>query len=173
MHLCNFEGVQEKELIPGIIAETNVDGDAYFNSIISQLKSKGYILCDTILSYYSTEVDGFIFCAIEPIKTSAIIPAAEVVKDKLILRAKVSPETTARAITTMPIERKTKKRKIGNIIEKLKIWRSYHQGYANNYGKIVKLSLDEAAERVGLPKKSLDDYLLQMKLGKKIGRAHV
>eukprot|EP00826_Nyctotherus_ovalis_P065189 TRINITY_DN9578_c0_g2_i5.p3 TRINITY_DN9578_c0_g2~~TRINITY_DN9578_c0_g2_i5.p3 ORF type:complete len:103 (-),score=37.85 TRINITY_DN9578_c0_g2_i5:94-402(-) len=36
-------------------------------------------------------------------------------------------------------------------------------------GDSVRYSLEEAAEKVGISKKSLDDYMLQLKLGRKYG----
>ena len=61
-----------------------------------------------------------------------------------------------------------KERKIGTIVEKVREWRSYYEGRQTPSGT-VKLNLEEAARLVKMPKKSLDDYLLQMKSGKKYG----
>jgi hypothetical protein len=33
----------------------------------------------------------------------------------------------------------------------------------------VRYSLDESAKKIGISKKSLDDYLLQLRFGKKLG----
>jgi len=49
------------------------------------------------------------------------------------------------------------------VIEIVKKWRELH--YAKNDCK--KKSLLEAAQLVGLPKKSLDDYYYQLRLGEK------
>jgi len=56
--------------------------------------------------------------------------------------------------------RRTKERKIGFIIEKVVQWRNYYNGVADASGKSCKLSLEEAANKVAISKKSLDDYLL-------------
>lgn len=168
-----MEGIQENELVPDLFVESTTEGDIYLNSIITQLKAKGYILNNTMLSYYSSELNGFIFCGVDPAPHSITVPSNELREGKLLLRAKVDPETIVESPEVQEKEqfkpKKTKKRKIGQIIDKLKIWRSYYNGYVNYYGKLVKLSLYEAASRVGIPKKSLDDYLLQIKLGKSYG----
>ena len=52
--------------------------------------------------------------------------------------------------------RRTKERKIGDVVGKVLQWR-------NIYGDGSKLSLEQAAEKVGMSKKSLDDYMLQLK----------
>ena len=62
-----------------------------------------------------------------------------------------------------------RERKIGYIIEKVYSWRKLYNGYKNEKNKFVKYSLDRAAEKVGVSKKSLDDYLLQLRLGRKYG----
>ena len=53
--------------------------------------------------------------------------------------------------------RRTKERKIGEVIKKVQRWREL---YYNNCD-----SLEEAAKKVGISKKSLDDYFLQLKNG--------
>ena len=52
-----------------------------------------------------------------------------------------------------------KERTIKDIIDKVGTWRQLYCGVHLN-GKYVKVSLEEAASRVGVSRKSLDDYLL-------------
>lgn len=53
---------------------------------------------------------------------------------------------------------------------KVKNWRQlYSVGVADADGGNQKLSLEDAAKKVGISKKSLDDYFLQLKNGKKNG----
>ena len=66
--------------------------------------------------------------------------------------------------------KRTKERKIGEIMEKVLEWRRLYNGYEDKKtGKMVKVSLDVAASMVGMSKKSLDDYLLQIRFGKTYG----
>ena len=62
-----------------------------------------------------------------------------------------------------------RERKIGYIIEKVYAWRKLYNGYKDDNNKFIKYSLDEAAEKINVSKKSLDDYLLQIRLGRKMG----
>ncbi len=48
-------------------------------------------------------------------------------------------------------------------------WRKLYVGEPQAGGAIQKFSLEEAAIKVGISKKSLDDYFLQLKNGKKNG----
>lgn len=57
--------------------------------------------------------------------------------------------------------RRTKERKIGEVILAVKKWRELYQiGERDENGKEKPLSLEEAALKVNISKKSLDDYFL-------------
>jgi hypothetical protein len=62
-----------------------------------------------------------------------------------------------------------RERKIGYIIEKVYAWRKLYNGYRDEKNNFIKYSLDNAAEKVDVSKKSLDDYLLQIRFGRKYG----
>ena len=63
-------------------------------------------------------------------------------------------------------QKRTKERTIEEIIEKVSLWRKLYNGVIRD-GNLVRYSLEDAASKVGVSKKSLDDYLLQMSFGKK------
>ena len=66
--------------------------------------------------------------------------------------------------------RRTKERKIGEVILAVKRWRElYTTGELKENGHYQQLSLEDAAEKVKISKKSLDDYFLQLKNGQKNG----
>ena len=67
--------------------------------------------------------------------------------------------------------RRTKERKIGEVILAVKRWRElYTMGEKQAEGNHFQtLSLEDAATKVGISKKSLDDYFLQLKNGQKNG----
>jgi hypothetical protein len=59
--------------------------------------------------------------------------------------------------------KRSKERKIGQIIEKVFLWRKLYNGFEDEKGKLIKLTLEESADVVGISKKSLDDYLIQLR----------
>lgn len=59
-------------------------------------------------------------------------------------------------------KKRIKERVIGDVIEKVVLWRKMHEGIEEN-GKKIQIPLDVAAQRVGISKKTLDDYLFQIK----------
>ena len=69
--------------------------------------------------------------------------------------------------------KRTKERTISDIIEKVSTWRKLYNGIIDSgIGKekrLKKWSLEDAAKVVGVSKKSLDDYLLQLRFGRKFG----
>lgn len=58
--------------------------------------------------------------------------------------------------------RRIKERTINEVIQKVTLWRQLHKGVLNQ-GKLVRYSLADAAVKVGVKKKSLDDYLLLLR----------
>ena len=65
--------------------------------------------------------------------------------------------------------RRTKERRIGHIIDKVIEWRKYYSGVINDNNQQVKYSLEDAAREVKISKKSLDDYLFQIRFGHRYG----
>jgi len=64
------------------------------------------------------------------------------------------------------IKKGTKERKIGEIVKKVYEWRRLYNGFTIDGSKKRKsLSLFESAAVVQVNKKSLDDYMLQIKQG--------
>lgn len=62
--------------------------------------------------------------------------------------------------------KRTKERSIEEIIQKVSLWRRLYNGVLRE-GNLVRYSLEDAATKVNVSKKSLDDYLLQLRFGKK------
>lgn len=62
-----------------------------------------------------------------------------------------------------------KERKISEIIFHVYAWRRLYYGIKKENGEIIKMSLDDAAKIIGISKKSLDDYLIQLRIGKTFG----
>ena len=166
-------GLTEADLIPNICLNIAEDGNILFGSIIDQLKSKGYKLENAIISYYSIQCESFIFCAIDPIPSTLTISMDEIVNQYLIIRAQIPIRIVPKIQTTeMEIDgkkRRTRIRRIGDVIDKVTQWRKYHQGYVTESGSEIKMTLSEAAKYIGIPKKSLDDYYSLLRSGWECG----
>ncbi len=65
--------------------------------------------------------------------------------------------------------RRAKERKIGSVVKKVYMWRRLYTGFEDDQGRTIKLTLEEAAKKVGISKKSLDDYLIQLRNGRSLG----
>lgn len=58
---------------------------------------------------------------------------------------------------------------MGYVIEKVAQWRRLYNGYYDSNFNHHRMSLEQAAEKVGVSKKSLDDYLAQLRAGRQYG----
>ena len=67
------------------------------------------------------------------------------------------------------IEFNKRTRKIGEIVKNVYAQRMLFNGFYNDEGNKVKFSLQEASDKVGIPKKTLDDYLKQIRIARENG----
>jgi len=65
--------------------------------------------------------------------------------------------------------KRAKERKINEIVLKVYEWKKIYNNCVNKKGEKVKLTLQDAAALINLSKKSLDEYLNQIKYGKYFG----
>ena len=65
--------------------------------------------------------------------------------------------------------KRAKERKIGYIIKKVYLWKKLYEGIVDRNGLKIKMTLQDAAEKVSISKKSLDEYLNQIRFGKALG----
>lgn len=64
---------------------------------------------------------------------------------------------------SMSSSKRQKERKIREVLQGVALWRYYYNGFLSPDGQYHKLSLDEAAEMLDFNKKTLDDYILQIR----------
>ena len=153
--------------------------DGYSNSIINtyfrkpiqkkglpslELKTKIFTPSMTNLEYYNEWSD-------DEKSTSSPLPSEySIDKDDYndVMPIKNDEKKTKENFSSLTDSRK-RERKIGYIIEKVYAWRKLYNGFKDEKNNFIKYSLDNAANEVGVSKKSLDDYLLQIRLGRKYG----
>lgn len=68
-------------------------------------------------------------------------------------------------MTNANANNRVKQRKIGEVVQKVALWRRLYTGFYDENEQVVQMPLDQAALRVGISKKTLDDYLLQIRCG--------
>lgn len=93
--------------------------------------------------------------------------AVAVTQKKMVVKQGAVPESEL-------MKKRTKERTITEIIEKVSTWRKLYNGVMipnKDTGEVQlqRWSLEDAAAKVKVSKKSLDDYLLQLRFGKKFG----
>lgn len=159
--------------------------------IVQELKFLGYSVAGKRVDYWSYLIGSFVKCGIEPLPVSVVVPAFEM-KEKLVLRFEpadwtdgsslpsaliAESETYQRYPEIQPDESlsdQKKERIIGHVLERVTKWRdivreSKHKRETDPDCPEERQTLEEAAIAVGVAKKSLDDYLLMIRFGKKFG----
>jgi len=184
----------EKEFIQNIRVLRNHQGDIDLYELLKTLKDMEFPIGKNVISYYSYSNDMYVYCGNDPLAPGTYLPAMEVanVDETKQITIRVRPVISNYSnLETVPDtdnvklegsvnfegegaggtkQKRTKERKIGEILDKVLQWRRLYTGVSDPAtGQTIKMSLDEAAQRVGISKKSLDDYLLQIRFGKKYG----
>jgi len=163
------------------------DGSIDFCELLKVLKAMSFPIEKNIISYYSYTSDMYVHCGNDPIPSNSYIPAREVIPLGENAERKQVTIRVRQVQTNLPIgeelavdagkddtqeagegekgsRKRTKERKIGEILDKVLQWRRLYTGVTDpSTGQTVKMSLEDAAVRVGISKKSLDDYLLQIR----------
>ena len=164
----------EEELVPDMKVPILQNGDVDFPLLMTKLKALSYPLESAFAYYYSKDLDLYVSCGHDPMPKFYHIPKSEYdeantlrLKFKTGLRSEYCDNTKADGGSKA--QKRTKERKIGFIIEKVSLWRKLYNGMPDHTGKTIRYSLEEAANLVGVSKKSLDDYLSQLRKGRKYG----
>ncbi len=153
--------------------------------VVRQLEARGHSLESCMLLYFSKSQSIYVYCGCKStIDNSCMIPLGDLPGELQLKYRKVrqipisaptpkvlvsSQPTPATNSSSRPKGKRTKERKIGEIIDKVAEWRKLYSGVKQSDGTIKKYSLEDAADMVGIAKKTLDDYLLQIRAGKKYG----
>ena len=143
--------------------------------VIRELTAHEIVLNSTMLLYFCHKLQMFRLCGPVEEADKYWIPLEEFQTElqlKYRRRICILKPLVNTLIPEFTEERKiknkrTKERRIGEIICKVSEWRKLYMGKRDKDGNIKKYSLEEAADIVGISKKTLDDYLLQIRAGKK------
>ncbi len=183
------EGKDERELVKDVDVMTGKSGQTIlFQSAIAELRQRGYDMLRAKFWYFDTSLNDFVYCSAHPVPNSWSIPIRELGdKNTLTIKIQKNPkvcsasekdeQAPARAPSERPhqtqegdkLRSRVKERSLGVVIQKVHRWRALYNGIINMNGERLRYTLQQAAEIVDIPKKTLDDYLQQIKTGKKYG----
>lgn len=167
------------------LSENEKEKFYYLNEVLDEL-NKSYSITNKSISVYNHDIQSFLYCGIHPFEKRVKVPLLtdpkKIFKVELkirnintkpnMLRMEINDEiqVSDEAPQEIKLAKRSKERKIGSIVEKVFLWRKLFTGYKDEVtNKFIRYSLDEASEFVRLPKKSLDDYLIQIRKGKELG----
>ena len=170
----------ETEIVPNMEVRFNSEDQIKLSDIIMKLKQIGYPLTGAMISIFSSAAQEYVCFGADPIDQNTFLDNDQLpnsflkiravchVDEKLLMKDKNKGLSRNNSLDMRKCKR-TKERKIGFIIEKVNLWRKYYNGFKNENGVFIKHTLDDSAKIIGISKKSLDDYLLQLRLGRKFG----
>ena len=170
----------ETEIIPAMRVSLLSEDKILFNSIVSNLKLLGYPVVGSLFSVYLKNAEDYVYIGTEPLDDNFYLSKNDVdfdcIKIKMVsyLEDKYIKKTERQLFDRKDNKNKikdkrTKERRIGFIVEKVNAWRRLYNGFYNEKGEHIRYSLEQAAKIIDISKKSLDDYLLQLRLGRKYG----
>ena len=176
----NINTFLEEEIVPDLEIQMTNDGKIFMKNIINKLKYLGYPTVGALFSIYIKTAEEYVYLGSDPIDPNLFIDQTLVDFDNLkikivsYLEDKLVKKTEKQLFDKKDAnknqkDKRTKERKIEFIVEKVNAWRRLYNGFYNENGEYTRYSLDQAAKMVGISKKSLDDYLLQLRLGRKYG----
>lgn len=160
------------------------DMDFKLSKLVKYIKKQGYPVENSFVSFYSADFQVQINCGPEPINKSISLSMSDLENNeggessvKLIFAKGIKGDfydTEANIDTGRASEmnkadsavQRNKERSIGFIIEKVSQWRKLYNGFYDEKQELKRMSLEDAAAKVGVSKKSLDDYLSQIRLGR-------
>ena len=179
-NISNVNTFLEEEIVPNLEIQMTSDGKIFMKNIINKLKYLGYPTVGALFSLYINTAEDYVYLGSDPIDPNLYIDKNlvdfENLKIKIVsyLEDKLVKKTEKQLFDKKENnknqkDKRTKERKIEFIVEKVNAWRRLYNGFYNENGEYTRYSLDQAAKMVGISKKSLDDYLLQLRLGRKYG----
>eukprot|EP00826_Nyctotherus_ovalis_P043927 TRINITY_DN468_c0_g1_i11.p1 TRINITY_DN468_c0_g1~~TRINITY_DN468_c0_g1_i11.p1 ORF type:complete len:157 (+),score=51.89 TRINITY_DN468_c0_g1_i11:425-895(+) len=128
--------------------------------------------------YFSKTKQIYVYCGSSMTASKSFILLKDIANNTIKLRCRNARNNTQleakllvqdKGKTEVKKCKRTKEKRISEVIAKVTEWRRLYTGTTGPDGNTVKYSLDEAAALVGISKKTLDDYLLQLRAGKKYG----
>ena len=148
--------------------------------VVRALEKEGESLSCSMLLYYSNDRKKFYHCGFTEEADRCLISIKEL-NGKLSLKyrkiipiveslsPKIESNRERRSVVYTQKNKRNKEMKIGEIVCKVSEWRKLYLGNTINNTTGKKYSLEDAANTIGIAKKTLDDYLLQIRAGRKYG----
>ncbi|EAR87186.1 hypothetical protein TTHERM_00363200 (macronuclear) [Tetrahymena thermophila SB210] len=182
---------ESKTLFQHQKAYINQNNEIVLSEILKNIKASGFEFTNAMISYFDPISDLYRYCGRDPLDHTVGVPISCINSNQLEIKLRCgqrnivdmliqeqknkeeNDETEARLNPTSANanqkNNRVKERKIGEVVEKVALWRRFYTGFYDENGKFINMPLDNAALKVGISKKTLDDYLLQIRCGKKYG----
>ena len=146
---------EEQEIIPELSLEVLNGNQVQLRKLVFLLTKLGYPLKAALVYYFSKEADEYIFCGSEPIDQNIYVSITDennsitlrchcFIDEDFIKTIGFNPTVLKKEEDEVKTGRRTKERKIGQVIEKVSTWRRLYNGYYDENKKFIKYSLEDA-----------------------------
>jgi len=181
------DGVPHEKLVECLKLKKH-DNKISLAEILAPFKEKGFNFNSYMFLYFSKSQQIYTYCGCSNNSEISFISLNDITDNLIKIRCRKSktqpvlrdsedflqqefqhenkPQESTSALRR---GKRTKERRIREIVNKVTEWRKLYTGIRGSDGNLTKYSLEEAAAIVGIAKKTLDDYLLQLRFGKKYG----
>eukprot|EP00826_Nyctotherus_ovalis_P013957 TRINITY_DN13841_c0_g1_i13.p1 TRINITY_DN13841_c0_g1~~TRINITY_DN13841_c0_g1_i13.p1 ORF type:complete len:249 (+),score=57.75 TRINITY_DN13841_c0_g1_i13:219-965(+) len=163
--ILHYSSSHETDIVKNLPVYSVKTGEILLQSVLTQLRLRGYELDENKIWYYSNLYEEFVCCGFGSVPELCLVRECEMQDG--FLRLKVEGENYNNAVSYMSDSEerliKSKGNTIASIMFEVAAWRAFYVGHITPEGSRVKYTLQRAAEVVGIKKKTLDDYLQQIK----------
>ena len=150
-----------------------IENKISLGDVLDKLAKENIDLSDMAILYYNNKENIFYFCGIKKEANECFIPLNEI-EDELVLKYReIKPikvlNPKVKKVKKSTGKERSKERNIGEAIKKVIQWRQLYAEFKAKDEKSNAKLLEKAAKIVGIPKKTLEDYMLQIRVGSKYG----
>jgi len=87
-------------------------------------------------------------------------------KESKIDQKNSSCEAISQDIEQTPRLKRIRERRVQDVVRSVAIWRRLYNGVMREGDVLIRYTLEDAAKKIGISKKTLDDYLYLIRLGR-------
>lgn len=145
------EDYETTEMVKNLETEVYSSGEIMLQDIIDSLKRKGFYLKKKMIFIMDFTSSSYLFVGVEGSLRETFIKCQE-----RIVQIKIRSSYQETNV-------KEKPKSIKDIITKVAEWRRWYNGRRGISGNYERKELDQSALDLGIPKKTLDDYMFQLR----------
>ena len=152
------EDLNRNEIIHNLTTELSYKNEIQLEKIIDSLRSKGFYLKNKMIFIYDFSTDSYLFAGKEGELRETFIKSNQTIVYPFLIQIQIKVRSCFEESRSQ-----SKPKTIKEIIAKVAEWRRSYNGKRGVNGNYERKELDDSALDLGIPKKTLDDYMFQLR----------